>query len=122
MASAVRIASTHQRKLFDALARCGELIVAVGPVGFSANLVGTPHMRRHGLEDILDLDDGRNHVHVDWRRVKHAEVGVHAGEGQLTLYDGTEVLFQVYRLGGPFPSEVARLAVAALWPSEVGEL
>lgn len=121
MASAVRVASTHQRKLFGALARCGELIVAVGHVGISANLVGTLRMRRHGLEDLLDLDDGRDHVHVDWRRVKHAEVGVHAGEGLLTFYDGTETLFRVYRSGGPYPSEVARLAVAALWPSAVGE-
>ena len=89
MSSAARISSAHQRKFFDALTRCGELILALAPEGISANLVGTLRVRRHGVEDILDVDDGRNHVHVDWRRVKEFEIGAEGGEGLLTFYDGT---------------------------------
>ena len=121
MSSAARIASAHQRKLFDALTGCGELILAVGPEGISATLVGTLRVRRHGVEDILEVDDGKHHVHIDWRRVKEVEVGAHAGEGLLTFYDGTEALFRLYRREGPFPSEVAHFADVALWPSEAGE-
>ena len=121
MSRAARIASTPQRRLFDALARCGELTLAVGPEGFSANLVGTLRVCRHGVEDILDIDDGRNHVHVDWRRMKEVEVVVRDGEGLLTVYDGTEALFRVYRREGPYPTEVTRFADVALWPSEAGE-
>lgn len=121
MPAAARLASTHQRELFDALARCGELVLAVGPEGVSANLVGAVTVRRHGVEDILDVDDGRHHVHVDWRRVKEVEVGTHEGEGLLSFYDGIERLFRLYRPGGPYPSEVARFADVALWPSQAGE-
>ena len=121
MGSAARIASSHQRTLFDALNRCGELILAVGPEGISANLVGTLRVRRHGVEDVLDVDDGKHHVHIDWRRMKEVEVGVHDGEGLLTFYDGTDALFRLYRPEGPYPSEVTRFADVALWPSEAGE-
>ena len=113
-----RIASAPQQRLFDALARCGELFLAVGPHGITANFAGTLRIRRHGLEDMLDVDDGKSHVHVDWSRLKRAEAEVRGAEGLLTFYDGTEPLFRVYRQAGPYPAEVARLAEATLWPSE----
>ena len=121
MARAARTASAPQRAFFDVLARCGKLIVAIGPQGISANLVGTLRLRRHGLDDLLDVDDGTHHVHVDWSRVKRVEIGASGGEGLITLHDGAEALFRIYRSEGPYPAAVSRLADVALWPPDAGE-
>ena len=108
-ADAVRRASPAQAALFEALAGCGTIIVATGPPGVSANLVGAVHLRRHGGDDLLDVDDGTHHVHLDWSRLRKAEVSTHRGEGLLTLGDGGEPLLRLYRMRGPYPASLEAL-------------
>jgi hypothetical protein len=90
MPTPARLVPTRQRELFHSLARCGEPVLTVGPEGIRANLVETVTVRRHGVEDTLDVDDGLHHVHVDRRPVKGAEVGSDEGEGLISFYDGIE--------------------------------
>ena len=104
-----RLASPRQRALFDAVARCGPLVFACGPRGISANLVGEIRLARHGTEDRFDAGDGTHHVHVDWARVRRAEIGVTDDEGVVTAFDGEDVLFKVYRPAGPYPADVISL-------------
>ena len=93
-----------------ALFKCGELILAIGPKGISANLVGKFCIKAYGNEDRIDLEDGTNHVHIDWTRVKRVEVGSFHGEGMLTFFDGDDTLFKLYLPSGPFPKDVESLA------------
>jgi hypothetical protein len=106
-ADAVKRASPAQKALFEALSRCGTIVVATGPRGVSANLVGEVYVRRHDGDDVLDVDDGTHHVHLDWSRLKKAEVSSWHGEGLVVLFDGEEPLLRLYRLEGAFPPEVA---------------
>lgn len=101
--------SEKQKKLFERLGECGDLLFACGPKGISANIVGPFCVRRTGDEDRLEMGDGTNHVHVDWDRVKRAEVGVFHGEGMLTVFDGDETLFRLYRPEGKYPKEIIEL-------------
>jgi hypothetical protein len=115
-AEAVKRASPAQAALLAALERCGTIVVATGPAGVSANLVGTVHLRRHGGDDLLDVDDGTHHVHLDWSRLRRAEVSTHHGEGLLALGDGGEPLLRLYRMRGPYPDSVEALCRGDLFP------
>ena len=100
------------RALLDAACRSGDLILACGPEGVSANLVGRVAVVRHGAEDRLDVDDGTHHVHMDWARVTRVEVGTSDGEGLLVLHGLSGPLLKLYRPEGPYPAEVGVLANA----------
>lgn len=121
MPTPARLASTPQRELFEALAHCGRLVLAVGPEGVRAHLVGAVRIRRVGLEDRVEIDGDSHHIVVDWRRLKEVEVSSDGGEGLLTFFDGVEPLFRLYRPAGPYPADVARFADATLWPSVAGD-
>lgn len=101
--------SEKQKKLFEEITKCGELIFACGPEGVSANIVGKFHVRRYGDEDRLDMGDGTNHVHIDWANIGRVESGSYHGEGMLTFFKGDKVMFKLYRPAGEFPHEVVRL-------------
>ena len=75
-----------------------------------ANLVGRFQIRRHKTDDIIDVGDGTDHVHIDWRRIKRFTVGDFHGEGMLSFFDGDECLFRFYNPAGPFSSEISALA------------
>jgi hypothetical protein len=109
------LASVAQLALFRAIEASGQVVVAVGSPGARANLVGGARVRRHGGEDRIDVDDGTHHVHVDWARLGRAEVTVQDGEGLVEFFDGEVPLLRVYRIAGPFESDVeaAARAVAA---------
>ncbi len=103
--------SESQRLLFQRLESAGELVFACGPKGAVANIVGQFKVRKnHHGEDQLDMGDGTNHVHIDWSRIKRLEVGDFHGEGMLTFLDGDELLFRLYRMGGPYPEEIMIMA------------
>lgn len=104
------IVSESQRTLFALLPACGELVFACGHDGINANIVGEFHIQSLPDEDRLVVGDGTQHVHIDWRRVRHAEVSEYNGEGLLTFLDGRTVLFKLYRLAGPYPEMVAAAA------------
>ncbi|MDF1663662.1 MAG: hypothetical protein P1V97_17975 [Planctomycetota bacterium] len=101
-----RIVSNKQRQLFKALEHEGTLIFAAGPKGISANIVGEFQVRSLDSEDRLCMGDGTNHIHIDWSRIKAAEIGDFHGEGMLTFYDGDEVLFRLYKPAGPYRKEL----------------
>ncbi len=105
-----KILSDKQRQLFEAIAKNGTLIFETGPQGIDANIVGTFEVRRCGNEDRLEMGDGTNHVHIDWKRIKLAEIGSYGGEGMLTFLDGSEVLFRLYKISGKWSREVSALA------------
>jgi len=102
--------SDKQKKLFSTLESCGELVFACGSRGAVANLVGVFKVRKndHG-DDQLDVGDGACHVHIDWARMKRVALGEFHGEGVLSFYDGEECLFKLYRMAGPFSSEIEGL-------------
>jgi hypothetical protein len=107
----MRFVSGKQRELFEALGQHEKLIFACGPKGIAANLVGQFSVQRnHKGEDQLNVDDGINHVHIDWTRVKLAEIGEFHGEGVLTFFDGSEPLFKFYNPGGPFERRLSEFA------------
>lgn len=101
--------SEKQRQLFEALSGEGSLIFASGAPGVSANLVGPFKVRQYksGKEDRLDLEDGTNHVHIDWSSVKSCEIGDFHGEDMLTFFNGDNVLFKLYKPSGKFSDSVA---------------
>ncbi len=106
--------SPKQERMFDCLAKCGELVLAIGPKGVRANLVGEFAVRKHTDHNakadlILDCSDGTNHIHIDWQRVRRVALSEHHGEGKLTFLDGTEELFELYCMSGPYPQEVCDL-------------
>lgn len=105
-----RILSEPQRRLFSLLAKQGTLIFAAGPRGISANIVGDFSVRPQNQEDLLCMGDATNHVHIDWSRIKRAEIGEFHGEGMLTFLDGDESLFRLYKPSGPFTEEITDLA------------
>ena len=103
--------SQKQRDLFKAIENSGELVLACGPKGISANLVGNFVVRKnnHG-DDQLDVGDGTHHVHIDWSLLKRFEIGEFHGEGTLTFFDGEKPLFKLYRMEGLFSNSVANLS------------
>lgn len=103
---ASKILSDKQKKLFDAIAKNGTLILEIGPKGIDANIVGPFEVRRCGNEDRLEMGDGTNHVHIDWKRVRSAEIGSHGHEGMLAFRDGNEILFRLYKIGGQWSKDV----------------
>jgi hypothetical protein len=115
-ADAVKHASPAQAALFAALSKCGTIVVATGPRGVSANLVGTVHLRRHGGDDLLDVDGGTHHVHLDWSLLRKAELSSWHGEGLLALGDGGETLLRLYRMRGAYPDSVEALCRGDLHP------
>jgi hypothetical protein len=95
--------SDTQRELFNQICSEGELIFACGPKGVSANLVGTFKVGHiDGKEDLLEVGDGTDHVHIDWSRVTSVEQGDFHGEGLLSFKNGDEILFRLYRPDGAF--------------------
>ncbi len=106
---ASKIFSDKQKKLFEAIAKNGTLIFETGPQGIEANIVGTFAVRKCGDEDRLEMGDGTNHVHIDWKRVKSAEIGSYGSEAMLTFMDGEEVLFRLYKIGGQWSTAVKAL-------------
>jgi hypothetical protein len=109
------VMSPKQQELFSHVSNCGDMVLGIGPKGVSANLVGRFSVRKHddhqGKQDlILDCDDGTCHVHIDWSRVKRVAISDHSGEGVLSFFDGDERLFNLYRMDGPFPADVEKLA------------
>jgi hypothetical protein len=109
-----KILSDKQKKLFDAIAKSGTLIFEAGPKGIDANIVGTFEVRHCGSEDRLEMGDGTNHVHIDWKRVRSVELGSYHNEGMLTFLDGSEVLFRLYKISGQWPKEIKALMGALL--------
>jgi hypothetical protein len=104
-----KMQSKKQKQLFDAIAKCGTLIFEAGPPGIDANIVGTFEVRNCGDEDRLEMGDGTNHVHVDWKRVQSVEMGSYHNEGMLTFLDRSEVLFRFYKISGQWPTEIKAL-------------
>ncbi len=114
--------SEKQRRLFDEIAKEGELILACGPKDISANIVGNfyvvhyPNAKEHRLE----MGDGAQHVHIDWRRVKTVEHTIFKNEGLLIFRDGADTVFRLYRPDGEFSAETKALTgslidTTALW-------
>ena len=104
--SSRQCASPAHLKLFQAIEAAGEVVVAVGPPGSTANIVGVTRVRRHEGEHYLDVNDGAHLFLVAWNRVRRAEVRVHDGEGLIEFFDGDVPLFRVYRIAGPFSQDV----------------
>jgi NOL1/NOP2/fmu family ribosome biogenesis protein len=106
---ASKIFSDKQKKLFEAIAKSGILIFETGPQGIEANIVGTFAVRKSRNEDRLEMGDGTNHVHIDWKRVRSVEAGAHGNEGTLTFMDGEEILFHLYKINGQWSAAVKAL-------------
>ncbi|MEM7122089.1 MAG: hypothetical protein AAF563_12470 [Pseudomonadota bacterium] len=106
-----------QRALMDAVCGSGDLIFSNGGDSVSANLVGTFTIRRYGEEDRLDVGDCTHHAHIDWDLVTRAEIGTSRGEGLITFWNGTDLLFEMFRPAGPFPQDVVALAGELRAPS-----
>lgn len=86
------------------------MVFACGPKGVSANLVGHFVVQKnHTQDDQLNVKESIDHVHIDWNRVKRAELGNFHGQGMLTFFDGDEPLFKLYRMDGAFPKQVTDL-------------
>ncbi len=100
--------SKKQKMLFEDLSQEDCLIFASGAPGISANLVGHFKVRQYndGKEDRLDLEEGTNHVHIDWSNVKSCEIGNFNGEGMLTFFNGDKILFKLYKPSGKFSDSV----------------
>ena len=106
----MKFLSMKQKKLFDEISQCGELIFACGPKGVSANMVGQFSVRKnHRGEDQLNVDDGTHHVHIDWKRIKRFSIGDFHGEGVITFYDDEKPMFKLYRMEGPYPSTISSM-------------
>ena len=101
-----KIVSEKQRQLFEQLAEAGPLVFACGPKGISANIVGEFSVRVQNNEDLLCMGDGTNHVHINWERLKVAEIGEFHGEGVILFRDGDESLFRLYRPAGLFNKDI----------------
>lgn len=106
-----------QRALMEAACRSGDLVFSTGGSIISAKLVGTFSIRRYGEEDRLDVGDGTDHVLIDWNLLDHAEIGTARGEGLLTFWNETDLLFELFRPAGPFPQEVEALVGELMDPS-----
>jgi hypothetical protein len=104
-----KMLSDNQKELFEEIAKNGTLVFETGPQGIDANIVGTFSVRRCGNEDRLEMGDGTNHVHIDWKRIKSVKAGSYQNEGMLTFMDGEEVLFRLYKIGGHWSSAVKAL-------------
>jgi hypothetical protein len=52
-----KMQSKKQKELFDVIAKCGTLVLEVGPPGIDANIVGTFEVRNYGDEDRLEMGD-----------------------------------------------------------------
>ena len=115
-----KILSTKQARLFSALEREGTLLLCAGPAGISADINGHFAVQRWGEEDVLCMGDGTNHVHIDWSRLSHVELGVSGGQGMLKFKEGPRDLFQLYRKDGPYSSSIAELAGPLLEASVLG--
>ncbi|MBT4761387.1 MAG: hypothetical protein HOO06_06785 [Bdellovibrionaceae bacterium] len=103
--------SNKQKELFNAIEGSGMQVFSCGPKGVSANLVGKFTIRKnHKGEDQLDVDDGTNHVHIDWTLVTRFEVGEFHGEGMLTFFNNELSLFKFYRLEGPYSNSIDELS------------
>lgn len=93
-----------QKKLFDEIEKSGDLIFACGPEGVSANIVGKFKVKYISAKDEhrLDMEDGTNHVHIDWTKVTRFECGEFHEQGKLTFYNENSELFRLYRCEGLF--------------------
>jgi hypothetical protein len=103
-----------QKQLFREIESSGELIFACGPKGVSANIVGRFRIDRIGDEDRLVIEDGTQHVHVDWGLVDQVEYGEFHGEGMLTFKSHGEILFRLYRPDGAFSQSVQSRCISGL--------
>ncbi len=101
--------SERQKVLFEALAEVGPLSLAIGHPGVTAHIVDRCSITSEGNEDRLDFGDGTHHLHIDWSRVKRADLGVHEGRAVLTFLDGNQVLFRIYKPEGDYPPAVVGL-------------
>lgn len=104
-----KILSDKQKKLFEAIAKNGTLIFETGPQGIDANIVGTFEVRRSGNEDRLEMGDGTNHIHIDWKRVRSVEIDSYGNEGMLKFMDGEETLFHLYKISGQWSAAIKAL-------------
>ena len=99
-----------QKKLFELIVQNDDLVFACGPKGISANLVGKFSIVNKSKEDLLNVGDGTNHVHINWKIVNRFEVGVIDGEGVLTFFDAKDNrLFKLYKMSEAYSDDIKSL-------------
>lgn len=107
---ATEFKSKKQEALFNEITRSGKLIFASGNNGLSANIVGEFKINHFmDKEHRLDMEDGTNHVHIDWNNITKFECGSFHGEGMLTFFNKNETVFKLYRMAGDFSDKIKAL-------------
>jgi hypothetical protein len=108
----------RQKRLFDALADAGTLSLAIGPQGITCHLVDVCNVTTTDTEDRLDFGDGTYHVHIDWDRIKKAQIGIFDGRACVSFFDGELLLFRIYKPEGDFSDFVRRNCGTMIYSSE----
>ena len=106
--------SEKQRQLFYLLESEGYLLFSCGQLGVSADLNGHFSIRHRNGEDLLCLEDGTNHAHIDWNCLSIVELGISGRQGMLVFKDGNRELFRLFRKAGPFSPAVSDFAGSLL--------